>query len=77
MAVGQYLKGPKQRLPFQAPPRGILVEAFYNGFSGRFLVLCAADVYIYDSQGYDLSGFYKEGNRRDSSGCIMAVEDGV
>ena len=30
-----------------------------------------------DSQGPDLSGFYKEGNRRDNPGYLMAVADGV
>ena len=36
-----------------------------------------ADVYIYDSQGPYLPGFYKERNRRDNPGCLVAVEDGV
>ena len=30
-----------------------------------------------DSRGPDCPGFYKEGNRRDSPGYIVAVEDGV
>jgi hypothetical protein len=32
---------------------------------------------MYESQGPDLPGFHKERSRRDISGYLMAVEDGV
>ena len=61
-----------------------LVKHFRTGLVAFFIIyffrpICCSDsdVYIYDSQGPDLSDFDKEGNRRDSSGYIMAVEDGV
>jgi hypothetical protein len=52
-----------QNFLFQAHPRGITGEAFWNGFSvfpqcGPFWSL--ADVYTYDGQGTDLSDFSQE-----------------
>jgi len=60
-----------------------LVKHFRTGlvafFHYQFCLVCRgdADVYTYDSEGLDLSGFDKERNCRDRSGYLMAVEDGV
>ena len=57
-----------------------LLKHFRTGlvaFFWSYVCWSDADVYMYDRQGPDLPGFYKEGNRRDSSGYLMAVEDGV
>lgn len=76
---GQYLREPKTFL-FRNLLVASLVKHFRTGLVAFSIIVPFCPMltfFIYDSQGPDLSHIDQERNRRDCTGYLMAVEDGV